>query len=207
MRSCSTPRARRSGSSPSSACRPPSAATTCWRPSLTTSRAARPARSSTRSRRSSGRPPAAVPRPRPQPVGVTMTRPRSKPPRLLAGPYPPPHPGDRATCLYRDADVVVTSWTSAPIPWPRCCRSGTHGGGSGLLVTEELVRAIRTESAAALKHWWGVSARTVWAWRVAFGVRQWGTKGSMLLHQEISQRGGAALREHARGRAEQARRG
>src|SRR4029077_4985653 len=62
------------------------------------------------------------------------------PARLLAGPYTPPplRRGDRATCLFRDADVTVTSWTSAPIPWPRCCRPGTHGGVSGLLVTEEL---------------------------------------------------------------------
>jgi hypothetical protein len=71
---------------------------------------------------------------------------------------------------------------------------GTHGGGSGLLVTEELVRAIRTESAAALKHWWGVSPHTVWCWRRAFGVGRWGTEGSKLLHQEVSERGADAVR-------------
>src|SRR5262245_7219082 len=77
--------------------------------------------------------------------------PRSYKPRLLAGPYTPPtqRRGDRATCLFREADVTVTSWTSAPISWPRCCRPGTHGGGSGLLVTEELARAVRTEPAIA----------------------------------------------------------
>ena len=57
-------------------------------------------------------------------------------------------------CLYRDCEVVVSSLTDAPIPWPRCqplhCR-----GGWGLLVTEELVRAIRTEWADTLKRWWG----------------------------------------------------
>jgi hypothetical protein len=93
-----------------------------------------------------------------------------------------------------DTDVTVTSWTSAPIPWPRCCRPDTHGGGSGLLVTEELVRAIRTESAAALKHWFGVSTHTVWSWRRAFGVGRWDTEGSKLLHQELSERGAEALR-------------
>jgi hypothetical protein len=51
-------------------------------------------------------------------------------PTLLFGPYhaPPLRRGDRATCLYRDADVVVTSWTGAPIPWPRCRRLDGHGG-------------------------------------------------------------------------------
>src|SRR5262245_6691647 len=121
---------------------------------------------------------------------------RSSKPRLLAGPYtaPPHRRGDRATCLYRDADVLVTSWTSAPIPWPRCCRPGTHGGGSGLLVTEELVRAIRTESAAAVCCWWGVSEGVVWRWRKVLGVTRWGTKGSKLLHQEVIARGADATR-------------
>src|SRR5262249_6031672 len=35
----------------------------------------------------------------------------------------------------RDALVVVTSWTAAPIPWPRCRRLDCGKGGSGLLVT------------------------------------------------------------------------
>jgi hypothetical protein len=42
--------------------------------------------------------------------------------RLLHGPYRPPQlrRGDCVFCLYRDADVVVASWTDAPLPWPRC---------------------------------------------------------------------------------------
>jgi hypothetical protein len=38
------------------------------------------------------------------------------PPVLLGAPYHPPalRRGDRAVCLFRDADVVVTSWTAAP---------------------------------------------------------------------------------------------
>jgi hypothetical protein len=41
--------------------------------------------------------------------------------KLLFGPHaaPPRKRGDRACCLCRDCDVVVTSWTDAPIPWPR----------------------------------------------------------------------------------------
>src|SRR5262245_7813231 len=115
----------------------------------------------------------------------------ASPPCLLAGPYTPPplRRGDRATCLYRDADVVVTSWTSAPIPWPRCCRPRTHGGGSGLLLDEELARAVRTESAAAVCYWWGETPGVVWRWRKALGVTRWGTPGSLLLHREVSERG------------------
>jgi hypothetical protein len=42
--------------------------------------------------------------------------------KLLFGPYRPPvlRKGDRAFCLFRDCAVVVTSWTDARIPWPRC---------------------------------------------------------------------------------------
>src|SRR5215469_5200877 len=100
------------------------------------------------------------------------------PPELLNGPYLPPalRRGDRTTCLYRDAEVVISSWSDAPISWPRCCLSGVRGD-AGLLVTEDLVRAIRTESAAALQHFFGVSGTTAWRWRLAFGVTRLGTEG------------------------------
>jgi hypothetical protein len=38
-----------------------------------------------------------------------------------------------------------------------------------LLVDEELARAIRSESAAVLRYWWGVSVGVVWRWRRALG--------------------------------------
>ena len=47
------------------------------------------------------------------------------------------------TCLARDCDVVVTGTSTGRIPWPRCRAVGTHGGGSGILVDEELARAVR----------------------------------------------------------------
>src|SRR5262249_39694921 len=79
------------------------------------------------------------------------------PPRLLSSPYTPPpvRRGDRATGLFRDADVVVTSWTSAQISWPCCCRPDTHGGGSGFLGTAELGRAFRRETAGPAGCWRG----------------------------------------------------
>src|SRR5262245_9438152 len=120
------------------------------------------------------------------------------PPRLLAGPYTPPlRRGERTTCLYRDADVTVTSWTSAPIPWPRCCRPGTHGGGSGLLVTGELARAVRNESAAAVGYWWGVSEGVVWRWRKALGVGPMDSPGTRQARQAAGVRGGSAVHDAA----------
>jgi hypothetical protein len=66
-------------------------------------------------------------------------------------------------------------------------------GRPGLLITDELVRAIRTESAEAIKFWFGVSTPTVWQWRRAFGISHWGTEGSHRLHRRCSE-AGAALR-------------
>jgi hypothetical protein len=115
--------------------------------------------------------------------------------KLLRFPYKAPllRRGDRATCLYRDCDVVVTTWSDARISWPRCRAVGTRGG-SGLLVDQELLRAIRTESATAIKHWWGVSTKAVWSWRKAFGITQWRTPGSARLHRHLSATGASRLR-------------
>jgi hypothetical protein len=89
--------------------------------------------------------------------------------------------------------VVVTSVSDGRIPWPRCRRrEGT--GGSGLLVNDTLVRAIRTESAAALIHWFGVANSTVWLWRKAFGVARWGTPGSQRPLAATTARANAAVR-------------
>jgi hypothetical protein len=94
---------------------------------------------------------------------------------LLHGPYRPPplRKGDKTTCLYRDCDVVVTSWSDARIPWPRCRALEQRGGGSGLLMTDELARAVRCESALALRHWFGIGEHAVWNWRKALGVGRW----------------------------------
>jgi transposase-like protein len=94
-------------------------------------------------------------------------------------------PGDRVECQYRRALCVVTSWSDAPVPWPRV-RGLESRGGSGLLVNEELARAIKTESAAALAYWFGVSANVAWKWRQAFGVSGTATTpGSAKAHREV----------------------
>ena len=78
------------------------------------------------------------------------------PTQLLHGPYQAPRlqVGARTHCLLRDCEVTVTSWTNAPIPWPRCQPVGQRGG-CGLLLDEELARAVRCESASAIAYWWG----------------------------------------------------
>jgi hypothetical protein len=119
--------------------------------------------------------------------------------KLLFGPYQAPalRRGDRASCLVRDCLVVVTTWTDARIPWPRCrqCRKGRgSGGGSGLLVDEELAHAVRTESAAALSYWWGVGHGAIARWRMALGVGKMDSPGSRRLIRAASAAGGAASR-------------
>jgi len=63
-------------------------------------------------------------------------------------------------------------------------------GGSGVLVEEELARAIRGESALALMSWWGVTNCTVCNWRKVLGVEgPAGTPGSQRLIQAAAERG------------------
>jgi hypothetical protein len=115
---------------------------------------------------------------------------------LLHGPYHAPalRPGDRASCLYRDCDVVVTSWSDAPIQWPRCRSVEHRRGGPGLLVDEELARAIRTESAAAIIHWWRVTAPVVCCWRRAFNVTKINNAGSNRLVRAAAADGAEAIK-------------
>jgi hypothetical protein len=102
--------------------------------------------------------------------------------QLHHGPYTAPalQRGEQAVCRYRDAGVIVTSWSDAPIPWPRCQVRGQRGG-SGLLVDAELVRAVRCESAQAVRYWWGASRGAVYSWRKALGVERF-NEGSKRLH-------------------------
>jgi hypothetical protein len=115
--------------------------------------------------------------------------------KLLFGPYNAPalKRGDRATCLFRDCDVAVTGWTDARIPWPLALPVGTKGRPS-LLVDEELARAVRHESAAAIRHWWGVGGGVVLRWRRAFGVGRTNCEGTRRLIRAASERGAAKLR-------------
>jgi hypothetical protein len=116
--------------------------------------------------------------------------------KLLFGPYQAPRlrKGDKASCLYRDRDVKVIDWTNARIPWPVCRALVARGGGHGLLVDEELARAIRQESAAALMYWWGVACSTVALWRRALGVGRMDSPGSRRLILAASEKGAEQVR-------------
>src|SRR5262245_16178174 len=54
--------------------------------------------------------------------------------KLHFGPYrtPPLKRGDRAHCHFRDCPVIVTGWSDARIPWPRCRGGETTGPSSAL---------------------------------------------------------------------------
>jgi len=108
------------------------------------------------------------------------------PHQLHHGPYTPPalRRGDPATCLYRDGDVVITGLSDGRISWPQCRRLGARGGGLGLLVDEELARAVPLESSVALQYWFGVDASTDWLWRQALGVERY-NEGSARLHAAL----------------------
>src|SRR5262245_26532891 len=115
--------------------------------------------------------------------------------QLLSGPYTPPRlkRGDRATCLMRDRTVVITSISAGRIAWPRC-RALDQRGGSGLLVDEELARAVRSESAAAVMYWWGVGVHAVWRWRKALGVGRMDSPGSRRLIQAVAEQGAEGIK-------------
>ena len=114
--------------------------------------------------------------------------------KLLCGPYkaPPLKRGDSAVCLVRDCAVVITSWTDAPISWPRCRAIDSHGG-SGLLVEEELARAVRHESATAIMNWWSASQRAVCSWRKALGVGRIDNEGTARLMHAAAEKGAEAI--------------
>ena len=89
--------------------------------------------------------------------------------------------GQRVRCLVR-GEVIITSITEAPIPWP--IAKGGRGRHS-LVVYKGLARAVRRESEQAICHWWGVRTTTVWKWRKALGVGI-ATPGTSRLHRSYA---------------------
>jgi transposase-like protein len=118
--------------------------------------------------------------------------------KLLFGPYAAPRlrRGQRATCLNHDATVIITSWTDARISWPRCRPLDRPLGRPTILLDETLARAVRHESAAAVRYWWGVSEGLIWRWRKLLGCGgRTGTPGSVRLITAAARLGGEAMAE------------
>jgi hypothetical protein len=98
--------------------------------------------------------------------------------------------GQRVRCAVR-GEMIITSITDAPIPWP----VGRRGPGRhSLIVYEDLAKALRRESNQAISHWWGVDPQTVTKWRRALGVDAI-TEGTNRLHSEHIAEFGDAMRQ------------
>ena len=63
-----------------------------------------------------------------------------------------------------------------------------------MIVDATLERAIRTESAESLEHFFGVTGGVVWRWRNAFRISRAGTPGSAARIAESSAKGAAAMK-------------
>jgi hypothetical protein len=105
-------------------------------------------------------------------------------PRLVAGPYtaPPCRIGESLHDAIR-GDIIVLAISRAPIPWP-LGRQKPHAKLAPI-VTTELERAIRTESALAMQYWWGVGNWLVSKWRRELGV-PFMNEGTLQLLRELA---------------------
>jgi hypothetical protein len=85
----------------------------------------------------------------------------------IGGPYHLPRcrVGGKLFCELRGW-VTVGGMTAAPVPWPYAKARGAHS----LILTRDLVAAVRTEAEIVVCHLFGVSSNTVWKWRKALGV-------------------------------------
>ena len=132
-------------------------------------------------------------------------------PALIARPYRAPRcaAGEYLYCEHHQDDVAVAGFTVAPIPWPAYRRPGAAEDQLTPILTGDLARAVRVESAAAVASWWGVSRATVGRWRRALGVgrmnegtrARWVELAPRRLSPEARRKGGAA-----RGRQQRATR-
>lgn len=100
---------------------------------------------------------------------------------LIAGPYVAPdvRPGDWLMDEERGMVEVGGYTQKARIPWPRIKKTGR----ASLILCGDLVRAVRTESALAIKYWWNVGDPVVARWRKLLGVGQTTGAGTRRLYQ------------------------
>jgi hypothetical protein len=85
--------------------------------------------------------------------------------RLVDGPYYPPRAsrGRFLVCELRGI-VKIGGYSDAPIPWPRIWHRRS------LVICEDMLRALRTESVLAVSDYWGLSKAIVSHYRQLFSV-------------------------------------
>jgi len=99
--------------------------------------------------------------------------------KLIGGPYRPPRVrvGDSLFCDLH-GEVVMRAFTDR-LRWPCALLYGQRSP----ILTGDLVRAVRTESAMAVVWWWEVSRNLVHRWRVCLSVGR-KTPGTLRLRRE-----------------------
>ena len=105
---------------------------------------------------------------------------KTKPPAFLARPYRTPRYriGRCVQCLVR-GEMKITGTSNGRTSWPMGKVKG-HNRPT-LVVYQDLAKALRVESAAAVLYCWGVSRSTVTLWRRALDVVPL-TPGTRKLH-------------------------
>jgi hypothetical protein len=94
-------------------------------------------------------------------------------------------------------EVAAKAEEKEPLSWPRAPPVGERGHPS-LLVDEEVARAVRQESAAAVRWWRGVSVGVVWRWGKALGVTRTNNPGTVRRQRAASQAAAEVARRTGR---------
>jgi len=117
-------------------------------------------------------------------------------PALAFGVYAPPKvcTGQHVHDALRGDKVVIADFGRSK--WPRF---QSTGGRLMPVLTGDLIRAVKTESAATVAYHWGVSRWTVYRWRKAVGVGRF-TEGTRAAWKHL-----AALKLTVAGRRKAAR--
>jgi hypothetical protein len=100
-----------------------------------------------------------------------------KKPKLIGGPYRCPRvKKDQIIACLAHGEVVcagiregmLSTDDGAPLAWP--VREFSASNQHALILCADLIRAVKTESAQAVAHYWGVSRWTVSRWRRVLGA-------------------------------------
>lgn len=89
---------------------------------------------------------------------------------------PPFEIGQKMSCLWRGDVYPITS--CGIIGWPRACRDGENK--SCLVVTDELVRALKSERSSVFAYWFGVTEAHFSELRRSMGIKREPPKGRKL---------------------------